>query len=354
MKKVFVFIAAAAALCSCGQKSNGYKLAGAIEGDAQQVFIMSGRTVLDSVAVNGGKFTYVCDSANLAQFIVADNKNANAANFRATYYAEPGKINVAFDTEDSVYVAKGTPANDAIASFNKESEKILEPYYNRENPEEVREAAVDAYYDLMKTYVDNNLDNVAGLTYLNSIAGSIIEGEELIAKYEAFSDAVKATTAWQKNYATHKKKVDILTGTYIDFAQPSIADENVQISLKSVVENPANKYVLLDFWASWCGPCMGEIPYLVETYASFHDKGFEIFGSSLDSNGDNWKKSVADKKMNWVHVSDLKYWDNAAAVEYGVRAIPANFLIDCATGKIIAHDLRGADVQKKITELLGE
>lgn len=74
---------------------------------------------------------------------------------------------------------------------------------------------------------------------------------------------------------------------------------------KSVVENPANKYILLDFWASWCGPCMGEVPYLKQTYDEFHKKGFEIFGYSYDNNRDSWLNAVKENQMNWIHVSSL-------------------------------------------------
>ena len=124
------------------------------------------------------------------------------------------------------------------------------------------------------------------------------------------------------------------------------------ISLKSVIENPANKYVLLDFWASWCGPCMGEVPSLLKAYAAYKSKGFEIFGCSLDSDGDSWKKAVSTNKMDWIHVSDLKYWDNAGAEEYGVRSIPANYLIDCSNGTIVASNLRGSALEEQLAKLL--
>lgn len=97
---------------------------------------------------------------------------------------------------------------------------------------------------------------------------------------------------------------------------------------------------------------MGEVPYLKETYSKYSKKGFQILGVSLDQNGDSWRKAVKDNDMNWIHVSDLQYWNNAAAALYGVNSIPANFLIDCRTGKIIATSLRGANLEKKISELL--
>ena len=138
---------------------------------------------------------------------------------------------------------------------------------------------------------------------------------------------------------------------YTDVAQPDA--EGQEVSLKSVVENPANKYVLLDFWASWCGPCMGEVPHLKKTYEEFHKKGFEIFGVSFDSKAKDWTEAVEKNGMDWIHVSALSGFDNQAAEDYAVRGIPSNFLID-SEGKIVAKDLRGDELYEKIAELLAE
>ena len=151
-----------------------------------------------------------------------------------------------------------------------------------------------------------------------------------------------------KERAEAKMKTDI-GQHYIDVVQPD-ADGN-EVSLKSVVENPANKYVLLDFWASWCGPCMGEVPHLKKTYDEFHKKGFEIFGVTFDDNREDWLDAVKENKMNWVHVGLLNGFDNQAAKDYAVNAIPSNFLID-SEGKIVAKNLRGEALYEKIAELL--
>ena len=97
---------------------------------------------------------------------------------------------------------------------------------------------------------------------------------------------------------------------------------------------------------------MGEVPFLVDTYAKYHDKGFEIYGVSFDSDRDAWLNAIESKKMTWVHVSDVNGWDNQARNDYAVNGIPANYLIDCATGKIVATALRGEALQAKIAELL--
>ena len=137
---------------------------------------------------------------------------------------------------------------------------------------------------------------------------------------------------------------------YIDITEPT--PDGKQLSLKSAVENKKNKYILLDFWASWCGPCMMEVPHLKAAYDKYHKKGFEIYAVSLDQKKENWEKAIKDKKMNWLHVSNVKYWDAQSRNDYAVNSIPANFLIDCSTGKIVAKGLRGAALEEKLAELL--
>ncbi len=114
------------------------------------------------------------------------------------------------------------------------------------------------------------------------------------------------------------------------------------------------KVVLLDFWASWCGPCRRESPNVRNVYAKYHDQGFEVFSVSLDRDANNWKKAIADDKLVWPnHVSDLKYWSSEAAAIYGVRSIPSMFLID-REGRIVAKDLRGAALENAVRELINK
>ena len=111
------------------------------------------------------------------------------------------------------------------------------------------------------------------------------------------------------------------------------------------------QYVLVDFWASWCGPCRAENPNVLKTYHAFHSKGFTILGVSLDDKKDKWLTAIRQDDLPWTQVSDLKGWKNEAAVEYGVEGIPMNFLLD-KDGTIIAKGLRGPDLEKKLEAFL--
>ena len=108
---------------------------------------------------------------------------------------------------------------------------------------------------------------------------------------------------------------------------------------------------IVDFWASWCGPCRGENPHVVEIYKEYHPKGLEIFGVSLDNNKEAWVKAIADDGLVWKHGSDLKGWQSAPAQLYSVSGIPHTVLLD-ENNKIIAKNLRGDELKQKIAELL--
>lgn len=132
-----------------------------------------------------------------------------------------------------------------------------------------------------------------------------------------------------------------------DFTQPDTS--GVPVSLSSF----RGKYVLIDFWASWCGPCRMENPNVVAAYNRFKDKNFTVLGVSLDRPGkkDDWMRAIKDDNLTWTHVSDLQFWSNAVAQQFQIQSIPQNFLVD-PEGKLIAKNLRGAALERKLEQLL--
>ena len=147
-----------------------------------------------------------------------------------------------------------------------------------------------------------------------------------------------------------KELVTVLNGLAIGKKAPDFAENNPEGKLVRLSEN-LNGYTLIDFWASWCGPCRKENPNVVAAYKEFHDKGFNIIGVSLDKKKENWIKAIKDDNLDWQHVSDLKFWNSEIAKLYGVRAIPGNYLID-SKGIIVAKNLEGEELKTTLKTLL--
>ncbi|HEX8018115.1 MAG TPA: TlpA disulfide reductase family protein [Flavobacterium sp.] len=147
-----------------------------------------------------------------------------------------------------------------------------------------------------------------------------------------------------------KELVTVLNGLAVGKKAPDFTANDPDGKPVRLSEN-LKGYTLVDFWASWCGPCRKENPNIVAAYKEYHDKGFNVFGVSLDKKKENWVKGIQDDNLNWLQVSELIYWNSEIAKLYGVRAIPANYLVD-SKGIIVARNLRGEELQTTLKTLL--
>ena len=216
-------------------------------------------------------------------------------------------------------------------------------------------AALDKYREFLMGMIDENKDNlipVAFIQNIRSLAGpdkfeELIASDTPMAKHPFVLDLkrrIEESVAKQKE--AEEKKQAVIGQKFLDLEEPD-PDGNMHKLSEFVGQG---NWVLVDFWASWCGPCEAEMPNVVAAYKKYHDKGFNVVGLSFDREKEPWVKAITEWNMPWIHLSDVKYWKSLAADVYNVNSIPDNLLID-PEGTVVARCLRGDALEAKLAEI---
>ncbi len=363
-------------LAACKKEEKGYSITADVAGfeDGTVVYVnaisQSNRPVIiDSATIQQGQFRVDLPTPESSDFNYLTFKDTPG---NVLFLAEnnPVKMTVYKDSMRSSIIEGGIENKlffnyvNAIKSFGEEKVKLNNQYQVASKLNEAdkalriasqREQLIEEEKQFRKDLADKNTTSLVSVMALTDLLNlKAIKAKEAKEKFDVLPDTLK-TSRLGKNLdrlitnavaISSQKRIDIGSEAE-DFSAPT--PEGKKLSLKESM----GKITIIDFWASWCKPCRMENPNVVRVYNKYHNKGLNIIGVSLDKKQESWTKAIADDNLEWNHVSNLQFWQEPIARAYGVRSIPATFILD-ENGNVIAKNLRGPALEKKISELLDE
>lgn len=367
MKKIFLSIAAALSM-TAATAQNGYKITGTVDdcvvpGDTIYLcnvqgffsFVPEDTTIVQA----GNKFEFTGNFDGLTTRYVLPIHNGMAV-ATAEVMLENADIEMQIFKDEKKNVMKGGPAYKLYKEYEAGKEvyerQIEKPWAivmdstTTKEAKAVAQATVDSLSALRDAYtkkyiVENIPSPVCDMLFIyHQKLFTEAEQEDVLKRMGEGHHYYYYNLLMAERAATARTAVG---QQYTDLAMPGPDGKTVKAS--DYVGK--NRYTLIDFWASWCGPCRAEMPNVVKAYDLYHAKGFEVVGISFDNNKDAWVKALTQLKMPWPQMSDLKGWDCAAAPLYNVKGIPANVLVD-QSGKIVAKNLRDKDLLDTLEKLM--
>ena len=367
MKRYMFFAVLVIFLASCSKTpKDKYTITGSVDTTFDGWVYLQQRNngplqTVDSCKLNNGKFNFTGTIA----YPQVDYITIHETKSLIPFFIEPSDIKITVNTHDidkSKIEGSKTQKEyegylDAMDQFDF---KIRENYQMFKEAEKQGDQAkihefdslVDDYYNQKSAFTKkwalerNNSPVSPYIVYRNSYDYDLVDLDKVISNFDTTLNKSIYMPMLEDYLKTLKRSA--VGQLYIAFNMQDTT--GLYTALSKFI---GKGYLLVDFWASWCGPCRAENPNLVKIYNEFHDKGFDILGVSLDSDKSRWEKAINDDHLTWNHVSDLAGWENKAARMYGVRSIPANVLFD-KEGYIVAKNLRGEDLRKKLEQLMND